>query len=81
MSLGSFRGGPVFPAMFVGAAGGMAMSHRPGLQTVSGVAMGIGARGVVILGFPLVSVGRAWLGRAWLDPRASAEDRPVIRHG
>ncbi len=56
VSLGSFRGGPVFPAMFVGAAGGMAMSHLPGLQTVSGVAMGIGAMCVVILGFPLVSV-------------------------
>ncbi len=56
VSLGSFRGGPIFPAMFLGAAGGMAMSHLPGLQTVSGVAMGIGAMCVVILGFPLVSV-------------------------
>lgn len=26
-SLGSFRGGPVFPAMFVGATGGIALSH------------------------------------------------------
>lgn len=56
MCLGSFRGGPIFPAMFIGAAGGMAMSHLPGLQTVSGVAMGIGAMCVVLLGFPLVSV-------------------------
>lgn len=54
--LSSFRGGPVFPAMFVGAAGGIAMAHLPGLQTVSGAAMGIGAMCVVMLGFPLVSV-------------------------
>ncbi len=54
--LSSFRGGPVFPAMFLGAAGGIAMSHLPGLQLVSAVAMGIGAMSVVMLGFPLVSV-------------------------
>ena len=55
-SLGSFRGGPVFPAMFVGAAGGMALSHLPGLPLVAGVAMGIGAMGVVMLTLPLTSV-------------------------
>ncbi len=54
--LGSFRGGPIFPAMFLGAAGGLALSHLPGLQTVTGAAMGIGAMCVVMLGFPLVSV-------------------------
>ena len=31
VSLSSFRGGPVFPAMFLGAAGGIALSHLPGL--------------------------------------------------
>ena len=31
LSLSSFRGGPVFPAMFIGAAGGMAASGLPGL--------------------------------------------------
>ncbi len=29
-SLSSFRGGPTFPAMFIGAAGGIALSHLPG---------------------------------------------------
>jgi H+/Cl- antiporter ClcA len=29
LSLGSFRGGPTFPAVFLGAAGGIAASHLP----------------------------------------------------
>jgi MFS family permease len=56
VSLSSFRGGPIFPAMFIGAAGGIAMSHLPGLGLVPGIAMGIGAMCVTMLGFPLVSV-------------------------
>ena len=56
VSLGNFRGGPVFPAMFIGAAGGVAMSHLPGLPVVAGVAMGIGAMSVVMLTLPLTSV-------------------------
>jgi H+/Cl- antiporter ClcA len=56
VSLGNFRGGPVFPAMFIGAAGGIAMSHLPGLPLVAGVAMGIGAMSVVMLTLPLTSV-------------------------
>jgi chloride channel protein, CIC family len=56
VSLGNFRGGPVFPAMFIGAAGGVAMSHLPGLPLVAGVAMGIGAMSVVMLTLPLTSV-------------------------
>ena len=56
ISLCSFRGGAVFPAMFLGAAGGIAFSHLPGLPVVPGVAMGIGAMCVVMLRLPLVSV-------------------------
>jgi H+/Cl- antiporter ClcA len=55
-SMSGFRGGPTFPAMFVGAAGGMAMSHLPGLPLVPAVAMGIGAMSVVMLKLPLTSV-------------------------
>jgi H+/Cl- antiporter ClcA len=55
-SLASFRGGPVFPAMFLGAAGGIALSHLPGLPLVAGVAMGIGGMAVVMLRLPLTSV-------------------------
>ncbi|MFD7495436.1 chloride channel protein [Streptomyces sp. NPDC059832] len=55
-SLSSFRGGPVFPAMFVGAAGGIALSHLPGLSITSGFAMGIGAMCVAMLKLPMTSV-------------------------
>jgi H+/Cl- antiporter ClcA len=56
LSLSSFRGGPTFPALFVGAAGGVALSHLPGLPVIPGVAMGIGAMAVVMLRLPLTSV-------------------------
>ncbi|MFF1834362.1 chloride channel protein [Streptomyces sp. NPDC058231] len=54
--LSSFRGGPVFPAMFVGAAGGTALSHLPGLNLTAGFAMGIGAMCVAMLKLPMTSV-------------------------
>ncbi len=56
VSLSSFRGGPVFPALFIGAVGGVAMSHLPGLPLVAGVAPAIGAMSVVMLSLPLTSV-------------------------
>ncbi len=56
VSLGGFRGGPTFPGMFIGAAGGIALSHLPGLPLIAGVAMGIGAMTVAMLGLPLTSV-------------------------
>jgi H+/Cl- antiporter ClcA len=55
LSLSSFRGGPVFPALFIGAAAGIAASHLPGLSLVPGVAMGIGAMCAAMLGLPLTS--------------------------
>jgi H+/Cl- antiporter ClcA len=55
-SLSSFRGGPIFPALFLGAAGGLALSHLPGLPLVPAVAMGIGAMSAVMLRLPMSSV-------------------------
>ncbi|HEY9242760.1 MAG TPA: chloride channel protein [Streptosporangiaceae bacterium] len=55
-SLSSFRGGPIFPAMFLGAVGGIALSHLPGLPVVAGAAMGIGAMSAAMLRLPLTSV-------------------------
>jgi H+/Cl- antiporter ClcA len=56
LSLSAFRGGPIFPAMFLGAAGGIAMSHLAGMSLVPGIAMGIGALADAMLGLPLTSV-------------------------
>ena len=57
VSLSSFRGGPTFPGMFIGAAGGLALSHLAGLPLTAGVGMGIGAMTVVMLGgLPLTAV-------------------------
>jgi H+/Cl- antiporter ClcA len=42
--------------MFIGAAGGIALSHLPGLPMIAAVAMGIGAMMVAMLGLPLTSV-------------------------
>lgn len=55
-SLSAFRGGPTFPAMMIGAAGGVALSHLPGLPMIAGVAMAIGSMAVTILRLPLTSV-------------------------
>jgi H+/Cl- antiporter ClcA len=56
ISLSSWRGGPVFPGLFIGAAGGMALSHIGGLPMIAGAAMGMGAMTTAMLGLPLTSV-------------------------
>jgi H+/Cl- antiporter ClcA len=56
VALSSFRGGPIFPAMFLGAVGGVALSHLPGLDMVAGAAMGIGAMTATMLKLPMTSV-------------------------
>ncbi|RAG85583.1 chloride channel protein [Streptacidiphilus pinicola] len=56
VSMSAFRGGPVFPSMFVGAAGGILLSHLPGLGETAGLAMGVGAMSAAMLRFPMVSV-------------------------
>jgi H+/Cl- antiporter ClcA len=55
-SLVAFRGGPTFPSLFLGAAGGIALSHLPGLSVVPAVAMGLGAMCAAMLQLPLTSV-------------------------
>jgi hypothetical protein len=42
--------------MVIGAAGGIALSHLPGLPMIAGVAMGIGAMTAAMLSLPLTSV-------------------------
>ncbi len=56
ISLGSFRGGPTFPAIFLGAAGGVMCSHLPGFAITPAVAVGMGAAIVAILRLPLSAI-------------------------
>ena len=55
LSLSAFRGGPVFPSMFIGAATGIAASALPGMDLAAGIAMGIGAMCAAMLRLPLTS--------------------------
>ena len=61
LSLSAFRGGPVFPSMFIGAALGIAMADLPGMSLAPGIAMGIGAMCTSMLGLPLTSTMLATL--------------------
>jgi H+/Cl- antiporter ClcA len=56
ISLAGFRGGPIFPSMFIGATGGMALSHLPGLPMIAGAAIGIGAMTAGMLQLPITAV-------------------------
>jgi H+/Cl- antiporter ClcA len=56
ISLSSFRGGPIFPSMFIGAAGGIALSHVGGLPMIAGAAMGVGAMIAGALKMPFTAV-------------------------
>ena len=55
LSLSAFRGGPVFPSMFIGAALGIAASGLPGLELAPAIATGIGAMCATMLRLPLTS--------------------------
>jgi H+/Cl- antiporter ClcA len=56
LSIGVFRGGPVFPAIFLGAAVGvLAATWLPGLGLVPAMAIGMAA-GVATTGLPVTSV-------------------------
>jgi H+/Cl- antiporter ClcA len=56
ISLAGFRGGPIFPSMFVGATGGILLSHLPGLPVIAGAAIGIGAMVAGMLQLPITAV-------------------------
>jgi len=56
LCLGSFRGGPTFPAIFLGAAGGIAATHLPGMPLGPAVAVGMGAMVATVLKLPLSGI-------------------------
>jgi H+/Cl- antiporter ClcA len=73
LSLGSYRGGPTFPAVFLGAAAGIMASQLPWLPMQAGVAVGIGVATVAVLRLPLSAIVLATLltskaGSANLEP-------------
>lgn len=74
LSLGAYRGGPTFPAVFLGASAGLMASHLPGFPLQAGVAVGIGAATVAILRLPLSSVVLATL----LCTHAGTNVEPLI---
>jgi H+/Cl- antiporter ClcA len=74
LCLGSFRGGPTFPAIFLGAAAGIMASHLAGFSLVPGVAVGLGAATVAILRLPLSAVVLATL----LTTKAGTGQEPLI---
>jgi len=54
-SLAAFRGGPVFPGLFIGGVVGLAAGHLPGMNMVAGLGIGLGGMSVAMLGLPLFS--------------------------
>ena len=74
LSLGSFRGGPVFPALFLAAAGGIMASRLPGFTLTPAVAVGMGAGIAAVLRLPLAAVVLATL----LTANSGTGDEPLI---
>jgi H+/Cl- antiporter ClcA len=56
VSLGNFRGGPTFPAIFLGAVAGLVAADLPGYAETQAVAALVGATCVSVLRLPLASV-------------------------
>ena len=56
VSLGSARGGPTFPAIFLGIVGGLLAAHLPGLSETPAVGVLVGATVVSVLQLPLSSI-------------------------
>src|SRR4051812_27664969 len=72
--MGSFRGGPTFPALFLGAVMGVMASPLPGYADTPAVAALIGAMAVSILRLPLSSERLALL----LTGSAGPATGPII---
>src|SRR3954454_2993653 len=77
MSAAAFRGGPTFPAMFLGAAAGLMAGHLPGFESTPAVAVGLGAGVVSVLRLPLSAVVIGVL----LTDRSGAGSAPLVIFG
>ncbi|MFF8473005.1 chloride channel protein [Streptomyces sp. NPDC015414] len=56
LCLGSLRGGPIFPSLFLGAALGVLLAPLPGFGVVPGMAAGMAAASAAALRLPVSSV-------------------------
>jgi H+/Cl- antiporter ClcA len=56
ISLGAFRGGPVFPSLLLGAAAGLMAAQLPGFSITPAVTVGMGAAVASVLRLPLSAV-------------------------
>lgn len=74
VSLGNFRGGPTFPAIFLGVVGGLIASHLPGYSETLAIAALVGAMCVSVLRLPLSSVVIATL----LTSQAGLAVAPIV---
>src|SRR5262245_29474663 len=73
LSLGAARGGPTFPAIFLGVVGGLLSSHLPGLAETPAIGVLVGAAVVSVLKLPLSAIVLALL-----ITRAGAGVAPLI---
>jgi H+/Cl- antiporter ClcA len=56
LSLGSFRGGPTFPALFLGAVAGLMAGQLPGFSATPALAVGMAAAVAAVLRLPLSAI-------------------------
>ncbi len=74
LSLGSFRGGPTFPGLFLGAVAGLMAGQLPGFSTTPAVAVGMAAAIATVLRLPLSAIVIA----AVLTEGSGAGSEPLV---
>ena len=74
LSLGSFRGGPTFPGLFLGAVAGLMAGQLPGYAVTPAVAVGMAAAVAAVLRLPLSAIVIA----AVLTARSGAGSEPLV---
>ncbi|MGF1425586.1 chloride channel protein [Kitasatospora sp. LaBMicrA B282] len=74
LSMGSLRGGPIFPALFLGTALAMALIGLPGFGPAPALAVGLAAGGATVLRLPLSAIVLATL----LLGKDAADQLPLV---
>jgi H+/Cl- antiporter ClcA len=74
ISLGSFRGGPTFPALFLGAVAGLMAGQLPSFAITPAIAVGMAAATAAVLRLPLSAIVIA----AVLTAGSGAGSEPLV---